>query len=120
MIDSAPQIMSLPIDLDEDLIQMPLPARKVYSRHVASFPEFPREQRAETVPPEPHGFMAYIDTALMQQVLDLAQRQWEPEIHHHGKPDDLGRSLEISEWIRHPTTLLLQRPMLNRFSSDSP
>ena len=27
---------------------------------------------------------------LGQQVLDLPQRQREPDIHHHSEPDDLG------------------------------
>ncbi len=32
------------------------------------------KQRAEPVPPEPYRLVADIDTALEQQVLDLAQR----------------------------------------------
>ena len=49
----------------------------------APFPDLRCEHRAEPVPPEPYRLMADIDTALEQQVLDLAQRQRVPDIHHH-------------------------------------
>ena len=34
--------------------------------------------------------VADVDATLGQQVLDLPQRQREPDIHHHSEPDDLG------------------------------
>ena len=33
--------------------------------------------------------LADVDTALVEQVFNLPQRQWEPDIHHHGKADNL-------------------------------
>jgi hypothetical protein len=48
------------------------------------------EQRAKSVPPEPHRFVADIDATFMQQILHIPQRQWEPDIHHHRQADDLG------------------------------
>jgi len=35
----------------------------------------------------------------MKKVLDLPRRQRKPHLHHHRKPDDLGRRLGIAEWI---------------------
>jgi hypothetical protein len=46
-----------------------------------------------------------IDAALMQQILDVSQREREADVHHHSKADDLGRSLEIFERITHPGKL---------------
>ncbi|WP_233342237.1 hypothetical protein [Maricaulis salignorans] len=45
--------------------------------------------------------MRDIDPALVEQILDVSQRERKPDIHHHRKADDLGRSLEIFEWITH-------------------
>jgi hypothetical protein len=34
--------------------------------------------------------MANIDAALEEQILDVAQRQWVSDEHHHYKPDNFG------------------------------
>jgi hypothetical protein len=59
------------------------------------FPDFCGENRTESVPPEPHGLVADLDAAFVQQILDIAQRQREPHIHHHRQADDLGRGFEV-------------------------
>jgi hypothetical protein len=56
---------------------------------------------AEPVPPETYLLMANVDATLKEQVLDLAQRQWITDIHHHREADYLGRTVEISEGISH-------------------
>jgi hypothetical protein len=33
--------------------------------------------------------VADVDPALGQQILDVAQRQWIPHLHHHDQTDDL-------------------------------
>jgi hypothetical protein len=73
----------------------------------APFADRGGEHRAETVPPEPHGFVADVDPALVQQVIDVAERQREADIQHHGQSDDLGRRLEIAEGgaFRHGRTM---------------
>ena len=71
----------------------------------APFPDLCGEHRAEPVPPEPYRLVADIDTALEQQVLDLAQRQRVPDIHHHREANDFGRTIEIAEGIFHPLRL---------------
>lgn len=55
------------------------------------------EHRAEPVPPEPNCFVADIDAALMEQILYIPERKWEPHIGHHRKADDLGADLEVIE-----------------------
>ncbi len=75
------------------------------------------KERTEPVPPEANRFVADIDAALMQQVLNIPQREREPDVHHRGKPDDLGRCLEVAEWIAHSQTL---RREWERFKLSSP
>ena len=43
------------------------------------------KHRPELVPPEPHRFVTEIDTALMQQILDIAERQRKPDVQHHSE-----------------------------------
>lgn len=51
--------------------------------------------------------MADLDAAFMQMVLDIAERQREPDVHHHGQANDLGRGLEVPEReaLGHPARL---------------
>ena len=51
----------------------------------------------EPLPPEPNGFVADVEAAFMQQVLDIAKRQRKPDIHHHREADDFGRGFEVAE-----------------------
>jgi hypothetical protein len=44
--------------------------------------------------------MADVDPSPVQQVLAIAQRQREPDVHHHGKTDDLWACFEVLEWGR--------------------
>ena len=43
------------------------------------------------------------DPTLMQQVLYISKRKWEPDIHHYGKADNLRTGFEIAKgyWIGH-------------------
>jgi len=41
--------------------------------------------------------MGDFDPALMQQILHIPERQWEPDVRHHRKVDYLGTRLEIAE-----------------------
>jgi hypothetical protein len=63
--------------------------------------------------------VADLDTAFVQQIFDLPQRQWKTDIHHHGKADNLGRSLEITEWISHRRTLRNPPRRLKAICSDT-
>jgi hypothetical protein len=51
------------------------------------------------------ALMADVDPALGQQILDVAQRQRVPHVHHHDQTDDLRRTVEISEWVPHRVKL---------------
>ena len=76
MVDSAPEIAELAVDLHERLIQMPPPLRIPAHVRYPPFSDLSGEHRAELVPPKPDRLMADVDPALGQEILDVAQRQW--------------------------------------------
>ena len=49
------------------------------------------KHRTEQVPPEAHRFVADIHTKFEQQILDLAQGQRIPDVHHNRQADHFGR-----------------------------
>ena len=81
--------MRLAIDLHEHLVQVPATVR-IPTVMNPPLPDLRGKHRTEPVPPEPYRLVADIDTALEQQVLDLAQRQRITNLHHHRQADDLG------------------------------
>ena len=48
------------------------------------------EHWAEAVPPISNRFVEDVDAALVQQVIDIAKGEGEPDRDHHGQADDLG------------------------------
>lgn len=51
--------------------------------------------------------MAYADAALMQQILNISQRQWEPHVQHHSQADNFWARFEVAKRRRsgHAKTL---------------
>jgi hypothetical protein len=41
--------------------------------------------------------MTDIDAALVQQILDIPEREREPDVQHHRQADHLGRRFEIAK-----------------------
>jgi hypothetical protein len=80
-----------------------------------------REHRAEAVPPEPNRLVTNLDPTLVQQVFDIAERQREPDVHHHGQADDFGGGLEVAKRAQfaHPRMLRPAGRWLKRVSSDN-
>ncbi len=60
-------------------------------------PDLRRENRPEAVSPEPHRLMRDVNAALVQQVLDVQERERIADNHHHRQADDLGAGLEVAE-----------------------
>jgi hypothetical protein len=56
-----------------------------------------RSSSDNTVPPVPHRLMADLNAALVQKILDVVEREREPDVEHHRQSDDLGARLEVSE-----------------------
>lgn len=65
--------------------------------------------------------MADFDAPVVQQILHIPERQWEPDLHHRRQPDDLGRRIEIPERgaFCHPETLLGRPANLKSVSFDT-
>ncbi len=107
MIDSAPEIVLHPVDLHEHLVEVPASMPETPHRLDAAAPDLRGKDGAETVPPEPNRLMCDIDAPLVQQILDVPQRERIPDIHHHREADDLGRGLEVAEdaGVAHPVRL---------------
>jgi hypothetical protein len=74
VIDSAPEVDHLPVELHVHLIQVPAPMPEPSHARHALAPRLAREERAEPVPPEAYRLVAKVDAALEQQILDVPQR----------------------------------------------
>jgi hypothetical protein len=118
MIDGAPQVKHLAIDPDEHLVQVSAPVG-IGSMMNPTFPDLGSKHRTEPVPPEPYRFVADVDAALGQDILDLAERKRVSNVQHHRQTDDLRRRIEIAERIFHPTTLPTPLARLKPICSDS-
>ena len=61
MVNSAPEVAELAIDLHKHLIQMPAPLRIAAHARDASLANLGGEHWAKPVPPEPNGLVADVD-----------------------------------------------------------
>jgi hypothetical protein len=94
VIDGPPKLVRLAVDLHVHLIEMPPPvAACAHSLHPFAS-DLGGKHRAEPVPPEPHRLVADVDATFVEQVLDIAERQGEPYVHHDRQADDPGLVLK--------------------------
>jgi hypothetical protein len=107
VIDSAPEIVFHPVDLHENLVEVPSSMPERPHRLDPATTDLRGENGAKPVPPEPDRFMRDVDASLVQQVFDIPQRKWVSDVHHHRKADDLGRRLEVTKYagIAHAVRL---------------
>jgi predicted NAD/FAD-dependent oxidoreductase len=89
MIDGAPEIAELAVDLHERLIQMPTPLDEAAHVRDASLADLGGEHWAKPVPPKSDGLVADVDPAFGKEILDVTQRQRISHVHHHDQTDDL-------------------------------
>src|SRR6056297_880336 len=120
VIDSPPKVMPLPVDLHEDLIEMPPPVAGFHALDTA-FADLRGEHRAEPIPPEPHRLVADVDAAFVQKILHVAERQGKSDVQHHRQTDDFRAAVKALERVRfdHVPTLRGRPARLNRNPSDS-
>lgn len=88
MIDGAPEVVGFTANPNEDLIQMPALPDLVPASRDAPIPNLGGEDRSKPVPPGAHGFMTDVDTTLVEQILNLTERQWEADAQQHSEPND--------------------------------
>ena len=89
VINSTPQVMHLAIELHVNLIEARPPMAKPAHRVHPLAANVAGENRTETVPPEPHGLVAHVNSTLEEKILDVAQRQATPDVHQHYQADYL-------------------------------
>src|SRR5271166_4541983 len=105
MIDGAPEIAELAVDLYKRLIQMPPPLKIAAHVRDPLLSDLGGKHRAKPVPPKPDRLMADVDPALGQEILDVAQRQRVFHVHHHDQTDYFWRAVEIPERVAHAPKL---------------
>ena len=103
MVDGAPEIAEPAVDFYERLVQMPPPTRVVAHMRRPPPADLGGEHRAKPVPPEPHGLMADVDSALRQEALDIAQR---PRVSHNIITT---RRMTSGELLKYRNGLLMAR-----------
>jgi hypothetical protein len=120
MIDGPPEVVPLAVDLHENFVEVVAPLAGFHALDPA-LADPGGEHWAEPVPPETDGLVAHIDTALVQQVLDVPQGQWRADVEHHREADDLWAGLEVQERaaFHHGRRLAGALPRLKQSSSDN-
>jgi hypothetical protein len=119
VIDGAPEIVPLTVDLHENLVEVPPPEARPHPRNPA-FADLGCKQRTKSVLPEPDGLIADVDAPLVKKVFDVPQRKRKSDIHHDGKKDDLGAGTKVPEGASfgHRGKLRDPRSRLNIHRSD--
>ena len=89
-VNGTPEAVRYAVDLHKHFVQMP--TSMVQDAH----PVDPRssdlggDEWAKPVLPKPDRRTADFDAALVQQVLDVPEREWVAHLQHHRQTDDLG------------------------------
>jgi hypothetical protein len=68
MIDGAPEITEPPVDLNENLVEVPIPLDEPLPLREASLADLGSKHWPKPVPPEPHGFVADVDSTLREEI----------------------------------------------------
>lgn len=97
MIDSAPEVMLYAVDLRENFVEMPLAMSKCAHRDGPASLYLSSKYLTETVPSVAHRLMRDIDAPLVEEILDVLQRERIANIQHHGQADDFRGGFELSE-----------------------
>lgn len=83
MVNGVRQIVPFSSGFDKDLVEMPLPLRRLSHSFRPALADLICEMDSETIYPVPNRSVADIDPSLMEKVLDVAQGQRESDVHHH-------------------------------------
>ena len=89
VINRAPEIPELAVDLHKNFVQMPPPLGVAAHARNALLPDLRGKHGTKMVPPESDGLMADVDSAFVQGVFHIAQRQRILPTHHYHQTDDL-------------------------------
>ena len=85
LVDGTPEILTLALDVDEELVQVPRISQSPFSPL-----QRPGILGADLPAPVADRFVGYGDSALRQEILDVSEAQVKPVIQPDGVADDLG------------------------------
>ena len=113
--------MRFTVDPHKHVVQVPLPVR--ICAHLADpfLADLCGKQRAKSVPPTPNRFVADVDAAFVQKILNIPQRERKTHIHHHNQADDLWARFKVPGWraFSHVAKLRNHPARLKLVLSDS-
>jgi hypothetical protein len=79
-----------------------------------------RKIDAETIDPKADAFVANIYAALVEQILNIPERERKPDIHQYGELDNLWRGFEVAKRVLgHFLMLNAWKGRLKNGSSDN-
>lgn len=73
VVDSAPEVVALASNFDEDFVQMPPPLRAAPHGFRAPLPDLVSEIGAEPVHPKPDTLVANVDATFVEKVFDITE-----------------------------------------------
>jgi hypothetical protein len=97
VIDGPPEVVGDTVDLYENLFQMPSQVGQGPHAVDPLVADLGGEHWAEAVPQKPDDFVTDLDTSLVQQVFDVAQRKRVTDTEHHRQANDLRAGFERPE-----------------------
>ena len=94
MIDRAPEVMFDAVDFDENFVEMPTAMPECAHGCGSISTDLGSKYLTKAVPPEAYRLMCDVDSALVQEILNVPQRKRISNIHHHRQTDDSGKVLK--------------------------
>ena len=99
VIDCTPKVVRITVDIHEHLVQVQLPFRACPQTSDPLISSLRGKNRAKSIPPIPHSFVADVGNALVQQVLDIAERKRKSNVHHDRQAENLRAAVKVLEWV---------------------
>ena len=97
MIDGPQEVVHLAVDFHLHLVEVPPPLAALAHAFDAPSADFGREDWSETVLSVANSFVADLDAAFVEDILQLPQGQREADVEHYRETDDRRTGLEVSE-----------------------
>ena len=120
MIYGPPKVECFAVDLQENLVQMPIRMGVKVPNPFSS--DLHSKKRAKTVLPELDRFVADVDPTIMQQIHHISKRIRITHIHHNRQANDFERRLKVAKGgaFCHDRRAVQRPACLNQFSLTTP
>ena len=107
MVDRALKVVLHAVDFHVNFVEMPTPMGEGAHGGGPIPANLCAENLPEAIPTVAHRLMGDVDSALVEEILDIPQGEGIPNVHHHRQTDDFRRRFEVpKEGLgAHPRTL---------------